>query len=444
MTKFVRIGRSTVGRVLMVWIVVSVALAIVGGYLGFSRPRWGWLLLVIAAVMVEIIHAFYPRIEQYIPFVGVGIGVFARSLAQWRTWWPRVFTRRRLYLWFLLYLLVIAVATVVAIDPRVSLRYAVGVPAVLWITTLYFPFLAHEGAMTIRKLAQSWAIIGSVLAVSAGIGAVVFHSGFPVPVGHRVILAWQWPFANKNTLGMMMTFAVPAAFGLIFHPRQMSSARRGVSIALFVLTVLGDALSYSRSGWIAAAIGVGVFVMAFFGRKGFIGMLIGVPLAFVALVLKTGIHRWELLWHKGLNGRTVLWRAGFRALQHHWWFGVGPGNSPQAILPYVPSVYAGVTPQDSILRTAVEIGLVGLTIWLVIVVGGVLRLARQFWLNRRSATSRWEITMVGSLLLATLAQQMVESLFLGGVSFGDFFFTILISWVWMMEFQGRHARLGSD
>ncbi len=427
----------------MDWVIASIALAVVGGSLGFSRPQWGWLLLVIAAVVVEIIHAFSPRIEQYFPFVGVGVGVFARSLPEWRTWWPYIRTRPSPYIWFLLYLLVIFVATGVAIDPKISLRYAVGVPAVLWITTIYIPRLAHDGAITIGRLAQSFAVIGAFLALFAGIAALVFHSGFPVPVGRRTILAWQWPFANKNTLGMMMTFAVPAAFGLIFHPRQMSWTTRGVSIALFMMVALGDALSYSRSGWIAAAIGIGVFVMAYFGRRGFIGMVIAVPLAFIALVLKTGIHRWELLWHKGLNGRTVLWRAGFRALQHHWWFGVGPGNSPQAILPYVPQVYAGVTPQDSILRTSVELGLVGLAIWFIIVVGGVLRTAGQFWVARRSVAMRWEVTMVGALLLATLAQQMVESLFMGGVSFGDFYFTLIISWVWLMDFRGRRNRRGA-
>lgn len=424
----------------MSWLVISVVLALVGGYLGFARPRWGWWLLMVTAVTVEIIHAFSPRIEQYFPFVGVGVGVFLRSLPEWRIWGEHIRNKRTPYLWFSLYIVAIFVATAIAIDPRVSLRYAVGVPAVLWITTLYIPRLAQGGGMTIRGLAQSWAIIGTVLAGAAGVGALVFHSGFPVPVGHRILLAWQWPFANKNTLGMMMTFAVPAAFGLIFYPRRMSMTVRVISVGLFLVTIFGDALSYSRSGWIAAAIGVGVFVMAYFGRRGFLGIVIGVPLAFGALVLKTGVHRWALLWHKGLNGRIVLWRAGFRALQHHWWFGVGPGNSPRAILHYVPAAYAGVTPQDSILRTAIEVGLLGLAAWLVIVVGAVLRTARQYWAIRGSDIKRWEITMVGCLLLATLAQQMVEALFLGGVSFGDFFFTILVSWVWMNDFgDGRNS-----
>lgn len=423
----------------MSWLVISLVLALVGGYLGFTRPRWGWWLLMVTAVTVEIIHAFSPRIEQYFPFVGVGVGVFFGSLPAWRIWREHIRRKKTPYLWFLLYIVAIFVATAIAIDPRVSLRYALGVPAVLWITTLYIPLLAQRGLMTIRGLTQSWATIGAVLAGAAGVGALVFHSGFPVPVGHRILLAWQWPFANKNTLGMMMTFAVPAAFGLIFYPRRLSVTTRSISVGLFLVTVCGDALSYSRSGWIAAAIGVGVFVMAYFGRRGFFGMLIGVPIALGALVLKTGLHRWTLLWHKGLNGRTVLWRAGFRALQQHWWFGVGPGNSPRAILPYVPAAYAGVTPQDSILRTAIEVGLVGLVIWLVIVVGAVLRTAGQYWAVRNSDLPRWEITMVGSLLLATLAQQMVEALFLGGVSFGDFFFTILVSWVWMMDFGARRS-----
>ncbi len=418
------------------------ALSLLGLAAGLLRPRMGWLWLILASVLVEVLHAFSPGVSQYGPWVGVFIGIFAAELVNWRLWLSHLRTSRRYFWWVALYLAALIVATIFGIDLRVSMRYALGVPAVLWVATLYLPQIARSGSVTEQKLAQSWALVGVLMTLTAGLGALIFHSGFPVPVGHRIILAWQWPFANKNTLGMLMTFAVPAAFGLIFYPGQLWGGRWPATV-MAIIVIVGDALSYARSGWIASLIGMAVFVLAYFGRRGFLGMAIGLPIAAVALVMKTGIRRWTLLWDKGLNGRTILWRAGLKALQHRWLFGVGPGNSPQAILPYVPRAYAGLTPHDSILRTAVELGIVGLMIWLVIVVGSVLKSGQDFWLSREGSVTRWNTSIIMALLLATLAQQMVESLFLGGVSFGDFFFTILVGWVWFVNRPARSPYRGA-
>lgn len=414
---------------------VTAVFSVVGFGMGIRWPRLSWLWFVMAAVGVEVIHAFHPGLAQYGPWIGVWLGTFLRELPRWRQSWDWVGKNSRSMWWAAGYLVVLAIATIVGIDPSVSVRYAIGVPAVLWVVAIYIPRLVREGDLPARKIIRAWALLGAIFSVSAGIAAVGFHSGFPVPVGRHVILAWQWPFANKNTLGLLMALAVPAAFGLIFYPGRQWGGR-GVAITLAILVIIGDALSYARSGWIASLIGMGVFTLAYFGRRGVIGMVIGIPTAAILLVLKTGFKRWALLWDKGLNGRIVLWKAGLAALHHRWWFGVGPGNSPQALLPYVPKIYAGLTPQDSILRTAVELGLIGLGIWLVIVVGAVIKSGTTFWSVKNRRLPRWETSMVAALLLATLAQQMVESAFLGGISFGDFFFTMLIGWVWFV-FDGK-------
>ncbi len=405
--------------------------SVTGLGLGLWKPRLSWIWFMMAAVGVEIIHAFHPGVAQYGPWIGVGLGTFLVELKHWQQQWDWIRQNVHYLWWALGYLVVLAIATFLGIDRSVSIRYAVGVPAVLWVVAVYMPQLVRQGQLSAVKIIQSWAFLGAIFSVSAGIAAIAFHSGFPVPVGHRVILAWQWPFANKNTLGLLMALAVPAAFGLIFYPGNQWGGR-GLAIAVTILVLMGDALSYSRSGWIASLIGMGVFTLTYFGRRGFIGMVIGIPGAAILLVLKTGLKRWTLLWDKGLNGRIVLWKAGLSALHNRWWFGVGPGNSPQALLPYVPRIYAGLTPQDSIMRTAVELGLIGLGIWLIIVVGAVVKISLAFWRAKDRRLPRWTTSMVGALLLATLAQQMVESAFLGGISFGDFFFTFLIGWVWFV------------
>jgi hypothetical protein len=104
-----------------------------------------------------------------------------------------------------------------------------------------------------------------------------------------------------------------------------------------------------------------------------------------------------------------------------------------ALRPYVPAIYAGLTPSDSILRTAVELGLFGLALWLVLIGVAMLGLlARRPW-------RQWEDSALFAILLATLAQQVVESLMLGGVSFGDFFFTLFIGLAWYRVWHGSKA-----
>ncbi len=407
-------------------LVICALIGMVMGIAVWVNPRIFIAMLLIAAVAVEVIHHWYGGIGQYFPWVFVFLaGVLQMGMRGWKKWWQFLDNHFNWMFVFVLYFLGMVVSTFMGIHLSTSIRYVLGVPAVLLVSVVIIPWSLHNRLTSLTAILRVIALTGLIVDIAGGVAAIAYHTGFPVPVGHHILLAWQWPFANKNTFGMLLTFSLPTAFYLALDQRENTPTRVGWIIAS-ILLLLGVALSYSRSSWIASLIGIVIFVTFYYGKKGFFSMLgVGVVLL-GALIAKTGIHKWELLWSKGLNGRILLWKAGFKALQHHWIWGVGPGNSPLALEPFVPHIYVGLTPSDSILRSAVELGIVGLLFWLIFIgVGMIGLLTRYPWRK-----SNWEDNALFSVMLASLAQQMVESILIGGVSFGDFFFTVLLGIAW--------------
>lgn len=247
--------------------------------------------------------------------------------------------------------------------------------------------------------------------------ALAFHQGFPVPVGHRILLAWQWPFANKNTLGFLAAFGVPAAIATLVELRGRTAWWWW---AVAVLSVMGLGLSYARTAWVAAAVGSLVVVAVAYGRRGLWGGILGVVAAFLLVTAKTGVHRLVALFGHGLSGRTTLWLAALKAARAHAVFGVGPGQSPAALAPLVPPAFAGLTPSNAVLETLVELGVVGLALWLGVLAAAVA----TAWQRAASLQRFW---LWAALAVAGLLEQMGEASFLGGISFEDYLFLALLA-----------------
>ena len=416
----------------MLW--MGTVLAILGAIVCWKRPQMVWWWTLTWAVGLEVIHHWYQGVGQYLPFAGGAVGAL---LAMGWSQDSRELMRRApivLGLWGL-YVLSIILSTLVSIDPAVSVRYVIGVPVVLGVTLVVLPALRSRGDLVVSQLLTGMALAGLGLSVVAGAAALLFGVGFPVPVGHHTLLAWEWPFANKNTLGMLLMYALPSAVALAVWPdegRRLRWPWIGMTLWLLLATIL----SYARTAWIAGLAGVAVVLLVRYGKRAFWAMLIGVVALGGAAVAVTGVKRWQHLWAKGLNGRLGLWQAALHVLHHHLWLGVGPGNSPMAIKPFVPAAFAGLTPHDSLLRTAVELGAVGLAIWLMLTISALYRL---FW--GAGAQADPGLRFLGAVLVASVIEQMAESLLLGGVSFGDYFFTLLMSMAWMAEASQPMRRL---
>ncbi|AEJ39495.1 membrane protein [Sulfobacillus acidophilus TPY] len=409
------------------------AVALAGAIWMLRSPRHAWWGVVTASVALEVIHHWDPGVGQYAPVVGVVTGIILAYVLQPEVW-QFIRRHRAHYGPFALYTLMVWIAAATSIHHSTSLRYAVGVPAVLFVTAVVLPYLWQKRQLTQEAWLVPLAWTGLLATLVAGGAALGFHQGFLVPVGRHHLLAWEWPFANKNTLGMLLVFSVPASLALSLDASDYRQQR--VYALFFVIMLAGLLMSYARTAWIAAVVGSVLLIIARWRGRGVLAVLVGGLILGGGAVAVTGLSRWEHLWQHGLTGRTGLWRAAWTVFRQHPWFGVGPGNSPRALLPYVPPAYAGLTPHDAVLRTAVELGGFGLLVWGWLVVTALYHVVIQ----ERS----WPSRVWAALLLAALVEQTAESIFLGGVFFGDFFFTALIgiAWLWpsLSREEGRRYR----
>lgn len=401
-----------------------VAVVVVSCALMVFEPGWAPGVLVADSVAVEVVHGAVPAAWQYAPWL------FPAAILVLVVW----FRRRRFrpppetaVAWAAgLYAAWVALSG--ALNWRTGdLRYAVGVPFVLLVLFWALPRVAAERRTApFVQLLRVVALAMAVLSAAAGVAALSAHVGYVVPVGRRQLLAWQWPFANKNTLGYLGALGVPAAAALALDAR--GTARLGWAGVLLV-DLVGLGMSYARTGWIAAAVGLVVMVATLARGRARVGLLAVFAAVLALVVVKTGTARLDALWGHGLSGRGGLWEAALVVFRQHPLLGVGPGNAPQALAPYVPAAYRGLTPHDGALETLVELGLPGLVLVVAAVVGAVVRAVRV-----RGGTPLFWAWL--GLLFAALTEQVAESAFFGGVSFEDYLLTALVASVVTWE-RGR-------
>ncbi len=411
-------------------VLVVVIVSVVGSLFVLLGPRNAPAILVADSIIVEILHALSSSRLEYVPWLVTGVVVL---LVAWRR--PeRDAPPKSVGLGLLAFLYALWAVVVCLVHLPSDRPYLVGIPFVLLVTFWALPRLVSVRTMAgpFVQLLGTTAVAGAVLALSAGVAALHFHIGYVVPVGHRHLLAWQWPFANKNTLGYLEAWAVPAAAGLaVITP----GGGRALWWLVALMAAAGLGFSYARTAWIAAVVGVLLLAIGRWRWSGVVGVLVVGLIGAAAVIKKAGLKRLTALWAHGLSGRGGLWRAALTVTRHHPVFGVGPGNSPAALAPYVPPAFRGLTPHDAILETLVELGIPGL----ILLAGVVIMAIRVAVLRAPTWQHGWALI---ALLGAGLTEMLAESAFFGGVSFEDYLVTALLAAVvaWSGNGMGARAR----
>jgi putative inorganic carbon (HCO3(-)) transporter len=392
--------------------VLAVLFGVALGAVAAWKPAWSFGVLLAASVAVEVVHAGTDAHWQYVPWLIPAAVAVVQAMRRHLSA-PHAGTLVKWAAAYALWVLAVALIHHASGD----LPYAAGVPVVMVVALWALPRIsAATGADAWTQFLRVTATLTALMSFAAGVAALAFHQGFPVPVGHRILLAWQWPFANKNTLGFLAAFGVPAAIATLVECRGRQAWWWWV---VAVLAVVGLGLSYARTAWVAAAVGSLVVVAVAYGRRGLWGGMLGVVAAFLLVAAKTGVHRLAALFGHGLSGRTKLWGAALQAARAHVVFGVGPGQSPAALTPLVPPAFAGLTPSNAVLETLVELGAVGVALWIAVLAAAVA----TAW---QRAASLQRFGLWAALAVAGLVEQMGEASFLGGISFEDYLFLALL------------------
>jgi O-antigen ligase len=246
---------------------------------------------------------------------------------------------------------------------------------------LLFYLLVRSLALDARRfdwltgLLLGSAVITSVVAIVQVVGGYTVRFGVP----------WETratgTFVQPTFLGAFLSVTLPLALQRILRP--VEGRRRWVTgLGAFLLMLTGLLLSLSRSGWLAALVGVFVLVLMDRGLVPAFRSLL--PFA-VAMLVVFGLLLW---WRPPTNldlsrmnprssrsnqERVAIWSGSVRMVLDRPVLGFGPGNFAPCFVVYAPPFLQEISATENmralhahseVLHVAVESGLVGLGLWL--------------------------------------------------------------------------------
>jgi O-antigen ligase/Flp pilus assembly protein TadD len=294
--------------------------------------------------------------------------------------------------WIAAYLTVRWLSLVTSIAPEWSLW---GDPAWrngLWMTlvgALLF-ILARRQFITPaqRETAITAILFGSLLVSVIGIWQYI------TPFTDKIIVRAASSLSHANLLAAYLAMVLPLTLLRVSTVR--GRARRWMT-GLLVLQLVCLLVTYSRAGWLAAMSGVAVFGLAYLwliGRRRAAAVLaVGLTVGFVTLLIlsllpplpgstphplqtATSLFRW-----KGATAQIRLfgWEGSLDAIRDRPWLGYGPASfrtviewtMPPDLAPFHGTPGLGGRTHNAYLETAVESGLIGLVVYLVLL-GAIL------------------------------------------------------------------------
>lgn len=176
----------------------------------------------------------------------------------------------------------------------------------------------------------------------------------------RVSSTLQFP----NTFA---TYLILAVFPTIIQASNCRGKKRIVFVGLILLIVVNLALTFSRNGILAFAIGVLIISMIYNWKFVF---LYAVPLIYIS-VSPLLLFRVKQIINVGSNvGRLNLWKVSEKMINEHFFWGVGSGNFIKLYPAYIkryPQLswdLQPLPPHNSYIRAFVEMGVFTAVIFL--------------------------------------------------------------------------------
>jgi len=410
--------------------------------------------------------ALVPATGYFLPVVTVA---GALALCVGRTAWKRPAALRvprvAVVAPVALYLAAAVVATVTSIDPDTSIRYFVGIVAVLLTAVWFAPWalasrpsqfllvvLVITVATTSAALAAAVAVVGPFEWFDRWIGLYPVNEitllGKPTGL---LVLRVSGPFLAPGSQSLVLGVGI---VGVVALRQTLPGRARSMIVLVLVVLVVALLLTMARNGWLLTAAGVGFVALAQLRRGArdliawlttgvlvlaLAGLMLGVLGADDRPDLTSSRERAVPLERPGagvegagsvddtteprlparggaeLGARVEIWSASLRAIAASPWVGHGPGTNAQAIEPFLLGEsrrLAGLTSHNTWLRTWVELGIVGLVALGLFVIGVVASVLTRL---ERLGT-RPESVALAAMFVSLLLAQAFESLLLGGVT----------------------------
>lgn len=447
------------------WVAGAVVSALIAAWRSTRSLEQIALALLPASVLVNT--SLVPPGMQYVPPAVLGGALLLRFVARLRGSSIVVRMPNR---WVLAsagtYLLWAIVASFFSNDRLGSGAQALAAGVVLLISLVVVPSVIRDIDGVHRVLAVM-AAIGLVLAASSIVLAVTgpfelfgrwvgFYfvteamlGGEPLGV---VVLRASGPFATPGYQGIAIAVAIVAT--LVLARRR----RPGLGAVLLVL-IFGLIVTLTRSALLAGAAGAAFIAVVSFVRRAPDARALATAVVIVAFLGAMGFEvlefraRYDIAFDRygplaadldgfpippngtagsgsgvvrppppgpgstsvvrggwETSGRLAIWRASLEAIAASPLVGHGFGENPSAIAPYLTgsnSVYAGLTSHNTLLRTAVELGIPGLLALMAFIVAVLVS----------AVSGRPQTSSVVVVFLTLLGVMGFESLLLGGASY---------------------------
>jgi O-antigen ligase len=228
---------------------------------------------------------------------------------------------------------------------------------------------------------------------------------------------------DPNDTAATLAVGIPIAAYLAF-----GGNRRWHRLALAYLPIaaIAIALTASRGGTLAAGVGIaGAVALAGRSSRGRV-VLAMVFLAIGAAAVSRYVPREslariatigdELSGSRSVGNRGEIWIAGFQVLQEHPFVGVGAGGYRTAV---VPKLFMVATAHNALLSIAVELGVIGLALFLAALVSMLRGVKRAARLHRTLAWSLLLTWCVGATSLGWDTFKITYFVLLVGAALGQ-------------------------
>lgn len=331
-------------------------------------------LALYGAIVAPLIFPF-SLFAVLVPFDNLlslsAFGTFTRLLAIacgaclvfWLLRTRRAIAPDRALWWWILLALWAATSMIWAIDPEMSVAHMLTLCQLLSLFAALALFPIERRTLYI--------ILGAVVlsgVLASGYGAYLFRHGTDVGAQGRLFLANDNDVIDPNHFAAALI--LPIACALAGALRARSATMHVFAILALLMMGAGIAISGSRGGAVGVALAMLYIVVRLRTR------LLAAGVAFAALcaalVLDGNVvARFANAAASHGAGRTDIWRIGLAAFREYFWLGAGYSNFPLAYDRAFISVfethytYWHRAPHDILLSIGVELGVVGLGIFVV-------------------------------------------------------------------------------
>jgi O-antigen ligase len=235
---------------------------------------------------------------------------------------------------------------------------------------------------------------------------------------------------DSHSLGLMMGMLLPIPFVMIFArwlPQKMRIVAAGVAL-LAAATLI---LSYSRSAWVATAVGLCLLIAILFFRWRETQVIPGIALGILVTVLvapwmlESVIDRFANAPFEVLTTRFEQWEVAIDIWMHYPFFGYGVGNYMESLQHFNFGMAAELPVHNVFLWILAESGIFGAFAFY----GLILHASLKLWLLARDSghlIGRMALAIVIAFFIYCL-DGMTDPLFREPVVYTIFWFYIALS-----------------